>query len=73
MAEDPRRLAIRFALVLLVTDLRELDADDRMLACAENGWRSSDASPLYTRTIDTVLALAEGRLDPAAYLEDADV
>lgn len=69
--EANKRLAIRWALVALVTDLDERAARDRAAACKANGWRMSDASDLYDRTIRDVTGLVEGTIDAQDFLAAA--
>ena len=62
--------AMRWALVKFVVALQMRDAEDQAAASEENGWRSSDASDLYTDVIDTVKRLATGLLDAQGYLDE---
>ncbi len=69
--EATKRLAIRVALVDLVVNLETQAAIDKAEACEANGWRMSDASGLYDWTIDTIIGLVEGTIDPTTFLETA--
>jgi hypothetical protein len=62
-------MAMRWALVKFTVALKTQEAEDKALACKENGWLMRDASGIYTEAIELLTALATGEIDPEEYLE----
>lgn len=69
--EKALRLAIKVELVNLHVNIESVNAKDRLLASAENGWRMSDLSGLYDYSIETIIGLVKGDIDPETFLETA--
>jgi hypothetical protein len=62
-------MAMRWALVKFTVALKTQEAEDKALACKENGWLMRDASGLYTEVIELLTGLARGEINAEEYLE----
>lgn len=65
-----QQTAMKWALVKFVVALQQREAEDREVACEENGWRQRSVHDLYDDVIDTMSRLATGSLDAQGYLDE---